>query len=156
MDALSDGKSGAGGGDTRWLWLGCHTAMDLWDDEACRMLAARHLQQAREAGALAMLPFALNYVAAHDIFAGEFAAVRPSRRGERDHSSDRQRADRRLLAPAAGRRGHETGQFNAGAQDAAARGEGLAMASAEFATAVLHNGWAITRPLWPRRSSQRA
>jgi len=54
---------------------GCHTAMDLWDDEACRTLAARHVQQAREAGALTMLPFALNYVAAHHIFAGEFTAA---------------------------------------------------------------------------------
>jgi hypothetical protein len=61
--------------DVRWLWLGCHTAMDLWDDETCLMLGVRHVRQAREAGALTTLPIALNYVAAHHIFAGEFAVA---------------------------------------------------------------------------------
>jgi hypothetical protein len=37
-------------------------------------------------------------------------------------------------------RGQMSSEFDGGVQDAAARGEGLAMASAEFATAVLHNG----------------
>ena len=141
LGALSDGKSGAGGGDTRWLWLGCHTAMDLWDDEACRMLAARHVQQAREAGALTMLPFALNYVAAHHIFAGEFtaaAALLEEADAITAATGNARIADFSLLL--AGWRGHDTGQFKAGVQEAAARGEGLAMASAEFATAVLHNG----------------
>jgi len=141
LGALSEGKSGAGGDDTRWLWLGCHTAMDLWDDEACRMLAARHVQQAREAGALTMLPFALNYVAAHHIFAGEFtaaAALLEEADAITAATGNARIADFSLLL--AGWRGHDTGQFKAGVQEAAARGEGLAMASAEFATAVLHNG----------------
>jgi DNA-binding CsgD family transcriptional regulator len=37
-------------------------------------------------------------------------------------------------------RGQESGQFEAAVADASARGEGLAVASAEFAAAVLHNG----------------
>jgi len=130
-----------GGDDTRWLWLGCHTAMDLWDDEACRTLAARHVRQAREAGALTMLPFALNYVAAHHIFAGEFTAA-TALLDEADAitaaTGNLRMADFSLLL--AGWRGQASGQFDAGVQEAAARGEGLAMASAEFATAVLHNG----------------
>jgi len=144
LRALGDGGSGAGGSggdDTRWLWLGCHTAMDLWDDEACRTLAARHVRQAREAGALTMLPFALNYVAAHHIFAGEFtaaAALLEEADAITAATGNARIADFSLLL--AGWRGHDTGQFQAGVQEAAARGEGLAMASAEFATAVLHNG----------------
>ena len=130
-----------GGDDTRWLWLGCHTAMDLWDDEACRTLAARHVQHAREAGALTMLPFALNYVAAHHIFAGEFTAA-TALLDEADAitaaTGNVRMADFSLLLAAW--RGQASGQFDAGVQEAAARGEGLAMASAEFATAVLHNG----------------
>ena len=130
-----------GGDDTRWLWLGCHTAMDLWDDEACRTLAARHVHQAREAGALTMLPFALNYVAAHHIFAGEFTAA-TALLDEADAitaaTGNVRMADFSLLLAAW--RGQASGQFDAGVQEAAARGEGLAMASAEFATAVLHNG----------------
>ncbi|HEY5353190.1 MAG TPA: AAA family ATPase, partial [Streptosporangiaceae bacterium] len=119
LGALSDGKSGAGGGDTRWLWLGCHTAMDLWDDEACRMLAARHVQQAREAGALTMLPFALNYVAAHHIFAGEFtaaAALLEEADAITAATGNARIADFSLLL--AGWRGHDTGQFKAGVQEA--------------------------------------
>ena len=115
--------------------------MDLWDDEACRALAARHVEQAREAGALTMLPFALNYVAAHHIFAGEFTAA-ATLLDEADAimaaTGNVRMADFSLLL--AGWRGQTSGQFEAGMQDAAARGEGLAMASVEFATAVLHNG----------------
>ena len=105
------------------------------------MLAARHVQQAREAGALTMLPFALNYVAAHHIFAGEFTAA-AALLDEADTitaaTGNVRMADFSLLL--AGWRGQASGQFDAGVQEAAARGEGLAMASAEFATAVLHNG----------------
>ena len=140
LSALRAGN-GDGDGDTRWLWLGCHTAMDLWDDEACRTLAARHVQQAREAGALTMLPFALNYVAAHHIFAGEFTAA-ADLLDEADTitaaTGNVRMADFSLLLAAW--RGRASGEFEAGMQDAAARGEGLAMASAEFASAVLHNG----------------
>jgi DNA-binding CsgD family transcriptional regulator len=139
--ALSALRAGNGDDDTRWLWLGCHTAMDLWDDEACRTLAARHVQQARETGALTMLPFALNYVAAHHIFAGEFTAA-ADLLDEADTitaaTGNVRMADFSLLLAAW--RGRASGEFEAGMQDAAARGEGLAMASAEFASAVLHNG----------------
>jgi DNA-binding CsgD family transcriptional regulator len=139
--ALSALRDQTGDGDTRWLWLGCHTAMDLWDDEACRTLAARHVRQAREAGALTMLPFALNYVAAHHIFAGEFtaaAALLEEADAITAATGNVRMADFSLLL--AGWRGQASGQFEAAVQDAAARGEGLAMASAEFATTVLHNG----------------
>jgi DNA-binding CsgD family transcriptional regulator len=115
--------------------------MDLWDDEACRTLAVRHVRQAREAGALTMLPFALNYVAAHHIFAGEFAAA-AALLEEADAITEAtgnvRMADFSLLL--AGWRGQASGQFEAAVQDAAGRGEGLAMAGAEFATAVLRNG----------------
>src|SRR5450755_2398473 len=139
--ALTALRAGHGGDDTRWLWLGCHTAMDLWDDEACRTLAARHVQQARQAGGLTMLPFALNYVAAHHIFAGEFttaAALLEEADAITAATGNVRMADFSLLL--AGWRGQASGQFDAAIQDAATRGEGLAMASAEFATAVLHNG----------------
>jgi DNA-binding NarL/FixJ family response regulator len=127
--------------DVRWLWLGCHTAMDLWDDETCLRLGARYAELARDAGALSMLPIALNYVAAHHIFAGEFAAA-ATLIEEADvitaATGNVPMVDFSLLL--AGWRGHASSQFDAGARDAAARGEGLAMAGVGFATAVLHNG----------------
>ncbi|MEU9604188.1 AAA family ATPase [Streptomyces sp. NPDC048057] len=59
--------------DSRWLLLGCRVAMALWDDEALHTLAVRRVRLAREAGALATLPTALNCLAAVSLFTGEFA-----------------------------------------------------------------------------------
>jgi DNA-binding CsgD family transcriptional regulator len=138
LSALCDDN---GLNDVRWLWLGCHTAMDLWDDETCLRLGARYLELAREAGALGMLPIALNYVAAHHIFAGEFTAA-ATLIEEADAitaaTGNQPLVDFSLLL--AGWRGQASSRFDAGARDAAARGEGLAIAGVGFATAVLHNG----------------
>ncbi len=127
--------------DPRWFWLGCHTAMDLWDDQTCRELGARHARHARDTGALTMLPIALNYLAAHHVFAGEFdaaAALIEEADGITAATGNARMADFSLLLAAW--RGQESGQFEAAVRDADTRGEGLAVASAEFAAAVLHNG----------------
>jgi DNA-binding CsgD family transcriptional regulator len=127
--------------DTRWLWLGCHTAMDLWDDQTCRELGARHARLARQAGALTMLPIALSYLAAHHIFAGELttaAALLEEADVITAAAGNVRMADFSLLLAAW--RGQASSQFDAAVQDAAARGEGLAMAGVEFAAAILHNG----------------
>jgi DNA-binding CsgD family transcriptional regulator len=44
----------------RWLWFACHMAITLWDDESWEVLSARHLQLAREAGALTVVLLAMN------------------------------------------------------------------------------------------------
>src|SRR6266508_5636494 len=36
----------------RWLWLACRAAVDLWDDESWYLLSTRHVQLARDAGAM--------------------------------------------------------------------------------------------------------
>jgi DNA-binding CsgD family transcriptional regulator len=127
--------------DTRWLWLGCHTAMDLWDDQTCRELGARHTRLARQAGALTMLPIALSYLAAHHIFAGELttaAALLEEADVITAATGNVRMADFSLLLAAW--RGQASSQFDVAVQDAAARGETLAMAGVEFAAAILHNG----------------
>jgi DNA-binding CsgD family transcriptional regulator/tetratricopeptide (TPR) repeat protein len=127
--------------DSRWLWLGCHTAMDLWDDQTCRELGARHVRLARQAGALTMLPVALSYLAAHHIFAGELttaAALLEEADVITAATGNVRMADFSLLLAAW--RGQASSQFDAAVQDAAARGEGLAIAGVGFAAAVLHNG----------------
>jgi DNA-binding CsgD family transcriptional regulator len=58
-----------------WLWLGCHAATDLWDDESWDVLSSRHVELCRDAGALAVLPIALNTRAGFHLRAGEFAAT---------------------------------------------------------------------------------
>ena len=57
----------------RWLWLAWLLAGDLWDDEAWHELATRAVRLAREAGALTVLPVALEYRAAVHLHAGELA-----------------------------------------------------------------------------------
>ena len=49
--------------EIRWLWLACHTAYELWDDETWHVLSARLVELARDAGALTELPVALNSLA---------------------------------------------------------------------------------------------
>jgi len=47
----------------RWPWLARRVAADLFDDDAWHYLAARSVELARENGALAVLPLALNHLA---------------------------------------------------------------------------------------------
>ena len=54
-----------------WLWLGCITALDLWDDETWDVLAARHVRLVRDVGALTVLPVALSTRSAVHVYAGE-------------------------------------------------------------------------------------
>jgi DNA-binding CsgD family transcriptional regulator len=61
--------------ELRWLWLACRSVMEVWDDEMWDVLSARHVQLAREAGALAVLPVALSSRIAVDVFTGDLAAA---------------------------------------------------------------------------------
>ena len=104
--------------ELRWLWLACHAALDLWDDESWDVLAARHVELAREAGALAVLPLALNTRVGLHLCAGELAAaaslveeVKTVDRGDREPARAVRRAGARRLAGPRGRgrradRGH--------------------------------------------------
>src|SRR5215471_12108922 len=55
-----------------WWWLACQLAMDMWDNDGCEEIAGGLERVARESGGLLVLPFALNYSAAHQVFRGEF------------------------------------------------------------------------------------
>jgi DNA-binding CsgD family transcriptional regulator len=46
-------------------------ALEMWDDEAVHLLAARHVQVARDTGALGHLQFALTFLARSHMLAGE-------------------------------------------------------------------------------------
>ena len=64
----------------RWLSLSSGrdsniVALELWDDEALHLLAARQVQAARDAGALAHLQFALSFLARSHMLAGELTAA---------------------------------------------------------------------------------
>jgi DNA-binding CsgD family transcriptional regulator len=131
-------------GDARWLWLACRLAQDLWDDELWYELATRALRVARETGALRVLPTAATYRACLHVHAGAFDAA----------SSLIEEADAIVeatgLAPLklaslmlGAWRGDEAqtlGELEVGLPLARARGEGMALGVADWATALLYNG----------------
>ncbi len=50
-------------------------ALEMWDDEALQLLAARQVQVARDAGALVHLQFALSFLARSHMLAGDLTAA---------------------------------------------------------------------------------
>jgi DNA-binding CsgD family transcriptional regulator len=118
-------------------------ALNLWDHDSWYALSARHVALAREAGALTILPQALDLHAACLIFGGEFAAAQ-SLLDEADEIADAissaPLADGALVL--AGWRGDDNtalARIATGIEDAAARGEESTITTAEYSAAVLHN-----------------
>ncbi len=137
-DSPSDGHNG------RWLWLACHVGAMLWDDEAIYVLATRAVRLAREAGALTTLPSALNALALVFILTGELgraAELFAEEDGITQATAVPPIPNSRLSLAAW--RGTQPGtpELVATAVElATARGEGLAVSSADVALAYLHNG----------------
>ena len=143
LDAVS-GDDGHTEDDTRWLWLACRIAPDLWEDEAWHELATRQLQLARGAGALNVLPLAATYRAGVHVHAGEFAAAAVLVEEADAISEATGNAPlgytSLVLAAWRGQEAQTLELIGASRADAAERGEGRAIALAEYATAVLYNG----------------
>jgi DNA-binding CsgD family transcriptional regulator len=115
-------------------------ALEMWDDEALHLLAARQVQVARDAGALAHLQFALSFLARSHMLAGDLT------------SATLMIDEARLIAEATGNpalvnapmilaawRGHEAQAselITASSQEAAAR----RWTSNNYARSVLYNG----------------
>jgi DNA-binding CsgD family transcriptional regulator len=115
-------------------------ALEMWDDEALHLLAARQVQVARDAGALVHLQFALSFLARTHMLAGELTAA------------TLMIDEARMIAEATGNpalvnapmilaawRGHEAQAselIEATSEEAAAR----RWTSNNYARSVLHNG----------------
>jgi hypothetical protein len=108
------------------------------------VLSARQVRLARDAGALTALPGALTLHAGIHVFTGEFAAVETLQDEARDVSAAIGNPEvpyaRLVLAAWRGQQSVTSELAEAGARDAAARGEGRAVGAGEYATAVLYNG----------------
>lgn len=137
-DALSNEES------PRWLWLGCVTAIHLWDEESWRVLSDRYVQLARDAGALTVLPLALNFCAVYRVCTGEFASADALGDEAREVSVAISNPDvsvsRLYLAGWRGRPGEALRLIQASDRDAASRGEGRRIHAARYSAAVLYNG----------------
>ena len=127
----------------RWLSLGSRVAALLWDDESWDVLSARLLQLARDAGALSVLPLALNTRAGVEIYAGRFAMVSSLL----DEMAAANAVTGAVLAPYAAlalatlrvvrKRWRSWSDRH---RRLLARGEGLGIAASNWATALLNNG----------------
>jgi DNA-binding CsgD family transcriptional regulator len=128
----------------RWLWQACHGAGLLWDYGSWDLLSARRVELARDAGALTVLPIAINTRVGVHLFAGEFA-VAASLVAEVESVTE---ATGSSIAPyaalgVAALRGREAEAFElieAGTKDAWRRGQGEGLSFVQWATAVLCNG----------------
>ena len=128
----------------RWLWLASASAMHIWDDDYALALADRHVQLAREAGALGELPLALTQRVFVHVFAGELGAAE-ALLGEIHAAMESIGA---ALVPyagvaLAGVRGRESEAaplIERGRSEGSERGEGVGLTVLDWAEAVLDNG----------------
>jgi DNA-binding CsgD family transcriptional regulator len=131
--------------ELHWAWLACvAAAIRVWDDDRWEALSARHVQLARETGALSELPLALTSRAYMLLFAGEFDAAAALT----EEAQAVMEATGSHLAPygamgLAAFRGDEAralALIEATMEDVTRRGEGVGITFAEWANAALHNG----------------
>jgi cation diffusion facilitator family transporter len=144
LRGFRDGEAATDEGK-RGLWLAGRAAGLIWDDESWDALSARQVQAVRDVGALTMLPFALSTRAGILLFAGGLpAAASLLEEAEALSSATLGRAPYSPLTLAAfrGRKDELKRQIETSKKDFMARGEGMLVTVAEWATAVLSNGLA--------------
>ena len=128
----------------RWPWLAARVAADLFDDETWHLLATRHLQIARDAGAFGVLPIALMHVAQMRVFEGkldEAAALTEEIDSIIEATGSRRVSIPKLMLVACrGDEAQATALINNLERVAIARGQGGVLTFGEHARAVLHNG----------------
>jgi DNA-binding CsgD family transcriptional regulator len=133
-----------GDDDTRGLLHACSVAYVVWDDESWWALSSRHVRLARDAGALAALPLALEMQCANQVNAGEFAAAQASldeaEAIAEATGSPRVHDGALLLVAWRGEERALLGRMESAIRDATDRGEESTITSAEYAAAVLYNG----------------
>jgi DNA-binding CsgD family transcriptional regulator len=129
--------------DARWLWLAGFVASDLWDDETWTVLSERHLELVRSAGALSAMPFVLGVGSAIHLSCGELDAaaslLEETRAVTEATGIETPPSSELRLAALLGREAELSKLIETTVGDAVARGEGLALAIAEVASATLYN-----------------
>ena len=130
----------------RFTWLAGATAAALWDDLSWDVLTGRHLETAREAGALSALPLALHTRAVMLVFTGDLGGAASLVEEARSLAEPTGGENRLVPYGEAGLvavRGHEAEAeplIQTWLDDAAARGEGIGVTMMQWARAALRNG----------------
>lgn len=130
----------------RWRWIAGRVAGFTWDYSGWDVLSMRQVQLARDAGALTVLPFALDTRVGVQVFAGELAnADEVLEEIEAVNGAIDNRTEpygELALAAFRGREDDAARLIAKRMQDFFARGEGLGVTLAHWAIAALHNGLA--------------
>jgi DNA-binding CsgD family transcriptional regulator len=145
-EAIEAFRADGGGVDEqlRWSWVAGGAAGVIWDYENWDLLTAREERLARDAGALTVLPVTLSIRAGVRTFAGDLAEAGflvDQVQVVTDASDNRRFSNAALLVAAFRGEEGEARQIAAAiTKESSARGEGLALAVASWATAVVCNG----------------
>ncbi|MEU5256195.1 ATP-binding protein [Streptomyces longwoodensis] len=127
----------------RWSWLVSALAAEMWDDCAWTELAARHVHTARALGALTELPLALNSRVVIHVSAGELDAagllVAEIATIQEAAGNGFTAYGALTLAAWQGHQQEAADLIRTSMADAARRGEGIGVAIAQRAMAVLNN-----------------
>ena len=130
--------------DVRWLWFASLIALYMWDDEAWTVLFTRQLELARRTGALPAVAFALGTGTTVYAFFGE---LRTAALLEEEHKAASEATGiaanpvpRLGLASLRGREAEFAELIRTTIRAAEARGEGIALTTAEFLSGGLYNG----------------
>ena len=130
--------------DLLWPWMTARVAVELFDDEAWSALATRHVQIARDTGALNVLPATLTSLAGMRSAEGNLDAA-ATLLDEADAiiaatGNARSFVGRLLLAGCRGDEFQASILIEALERDANARGDGATLSVGDYARALLHNG----------------
>jgi DNA-binding NarL/FixJ family response regulator len=128
----------------RWGWLAASAAIVLWDFDAWLAIVGREVKLARGAGALAVLPFALNTQCICLATGGELATA-ASLIAEADAVAEATQIRPAphvtvLLGVLRGREAEVSALIAAGIDDAGAHGQTVGVQWAQYGAAILYNG----------------
>jgi DNA-binding CsgD family transcriptional regulator len=140
--ALADGRN-LPPAQLRRLWQGCVVALELWDDDCAHTLSAHHVDLARRAGALSELALAIGSATPLLVLRGDLAgAASIMTEGRSVEDATGISSAPHASAIVAAWRGHarEAQHLIADSIDrATSRGEAVAVAMGEYASAVVAN-----------------
>jgi DNA-binding CsgD family transcriptional regulator len=130
--------------ELRWGWFAQAAASALWDDDAWHAMLVRQVRLAREAGALDQLPIMLGALGTAVAWSGDFAAA-AALNAEADAvcevtGSRAAPFTAMMLASLQGREAEATSLIEGTITEATAGGQGIAVAYAHWAAAILANG----------------
>jgi DNA-binding CsgD family transcriptional regulator len=128
----------------RWLWQGCVVALEIWDDASAYSLSDNSVQIARETGTLSELALALSARTPVLVLCGELSAatatVAETESVQEATGIGSAPYGALILDAWRGRERETTSLIEATTREAGARGEGIGVAIADYARAVLANG----------------